>query len=464
MRRRIMLALVGVALAAVVLVGAGVLLLAQFGARQSARDRVLNQLDVLAEFTDTTFSDGSADRFQPTIGRLGDAFEGAADLVVVSEDGEVRSSGRDRRASLVLTDAELAELADGPVLVDRPGTVVGLIRVDARAGRGPLADQPLVVLVQREVVGVGAQARAWFLLSAGAVLTLSFAVAGWLAGRFTRPLKEIEEATARIAAGDLETRLEVSGDDELSQLAGAVNRMAADLGRSRAAEQEFLMSVSHDLRTPLTAINGYAEALTDGAVDDPATAGAVIAGNAQRLSRLVGDLLDLARLSARQFRLEPRLVNAADIARNVVDDHLPRAQSYGVDLLAGGIDAAAVVADPDRLAQVVGNLIDNALKFARSKVEILVNRSDEGAATITISVTDDGPGIPSADLPFVFERLYVTRLRPTRAENSSGLGLAIVRELVVAMGGRIEVRSQEGSGTQMLVHLPAAERPTPARM
>lgn len=178
MRQRIMLALVGVALAAVVLVGAGVLLLAQFGARQSARDRVLNQLEVLAEFTDSTFGDGSADRFQPTIGRLGDAFEGAADLVVVSKTGEVQSSGRSRGSSLTLTDAELAELADGPVLLNRPGSVVGLVRVEARAGRGPLADQPLAILVQREVVGVGSQARVWFLLSAAAVLTLSFAVAG----------------------------------------------------------------------------------------------------------------------------------------------------------------------------------------------------------------------------------------------------------------------------------------------
>ncbi|MDA3041406.1 MAG: HAMP domain-containing sensor histidine kinase, partial [Actinomycetota bacterium] len=242
-----------------------------------------------------------------------------------------------------------------------------------------------------------------------------------------------------------------------------------------AGEQEFLMSVSHDLRTPLTAISGYAEALTDGAVDDPSAAGAVIAGNAQRLSRLVGDLLDLARLNARQFRLEPRLVNAADIARNVVDDHLPRAQSYGVGLVADGVDTAAVIADPDRLAQVVGNLIDNALKFAASAVEVRVgvgagsignaagNAARNAVAEVTISVTDDGPGIPASDLPFVFERLYVTRLRPTRAENSSGLGLAIVRELVSAIGGRIEVRSQvgEASGTRMTVHLPGAQRPEP---
>ncbi|MDA3040112.1 MAG: hypothetical protein O3C27_11415, partial [Actinomycetota bacterium] len=143
MRRRIMLALVGVALAAVVLVGAGVLILAQFGARQSARDRVLNQLLVLAEFTDDTFGDGSADRFQPTIGRLGDALEGAADLVVVTESGQVLASGRTGRSSFALTEAELAELANGPVLVDRSGAVVGLIRVDAQAGRGPLVGQPL---------------------------------------------------------------------------------------------------------------------------------------------------------------------------------------------------------------------------------------------------------------------------------------------------------------------------------
>lgn len=449
-----MVALVGVALAAVTLVGLGVLLLAQFGARQEARERVLDQLGVLADLADSGGPAGSIDRFGPALGRIGEAFE-ASDVayVVIDDDGHVRSARLNGRDHLILSSADLADLESGPIVVDRRGSVVGIARIDVRLQRGALADEPLAVLVQRDVVSVAPEARAWFLLSAGAVVLLSLAVAGWLSSRFTRPLQAIEVATVRIAAGDLDARVEVTGNDELAELGRAVNRMAADLGRSRAAEQEFLMSVSHDLRTPLTAITGYAEALTDGAIDDPAVAGTVIAGNAQRLSRLVCDLLDLARLNTNQFRFEPQLINAAEVASNVVDDHAPRASAYGVALGSLGVEAAPVVADADRLAQAIGNLIDNALKFARTTVDVEVTVASN---EVSISVSDDGPGIPPKDVPFVFERLYVTRLRPVRAENSSGLGLAIVKELASAMGGSASVNSEVGVGTTMTLRLPLA--------
>ncbi len=449
-----MLALVGVALAAVVLVGAGVLFFTQIGARASARSRVLDQLEVLAELTDNANSDGTIDRVQPAIGRLGEAFDASdADIVVVTDRGRVVTTTPDRRKQINLSPLEVDALDDGPVLIDGRGEVIGLTRITARIGRGPLADQPLAILVSREVVSVSSSARWWFLASAAGVLLLSLAVARWLADRFTRPLLQIEMATARIAAGDLQTRVEVDGDDELAALGNAVNRMATDLGRSRAVEQEFLMSVSHDLRTPLTAINGYAEALTDGAVDDPVAAGTVIAANAQRLSRLVGDLLDLARLNARQFRLEPQLIDLTELAAIVVEDHSPRATGLGVALEASGNVRAPVMADPDRVAQVVGNLIDNALKFADSRIEVRVEVGDHEAL---LSVIDDGPGIPQQDVPFVFERLYVTRLKPLRAENSSGLGLAIVKELAGAMGGTVSAESHNGLGTTMRVRLPLA--------
>ena len=231
-------------------------------------------------------------------------------------------------------------------------------------------------------------------------------------------------------------------------LARSFNRMAADLEAARDAERRFLLSVSHELKTPLTAIRGYSEALQEGAVE-PRDAGDVLAREGGRLERLVQDLLDLARVNARSFTVRRQPVELAEVAGEVVRRYEPRARGFGVGLAVRLDEPSLVLADPDRLLQVVSNLVENALRTTPAGGEVTV-----AARGPAISVADDGPGIETLDLPRAFDRFFLhDRYRGERSVGT-GLGLAIVKELVEAMGGSVGVRSSLGSGSTFTVTLP----------
>jgi two-component system sensor histidine kinase BaeS len=228
--------------------------------------------------------------------------------------------------------------------------------------------------------------------------------------------------------------------------------MAEGLERSRGLERQFLLSVSHDLRTPLTSIIGYSEALTDGTVEDAAAAGRIIRSEAERLNRLVRDLLDLARLDAHRFDLDLRSADLVEATRRAVV--ALTSATEGVDLDVSMPDAPVMVLiDADRWAQVVANLLENGLRHARSRLEVTI---EQAGARAVLRIEDDGPGIDEADLPHVFERLYVARSSRRPSESGSGLGLAIVHELVQAMGGQVQATSPPGQGASITVSLPLA--------
>jgi two-component system sensor histidine kinase BaeS len=299
-----------------------------------------------------------------------------------------------------------------------------------------------------------------------ALLALGVAVlvAVYLARRMTRPLAAMEATAGRIASGDLTARVDAEPvtDDELATLANAINTMAEKLDASRGHERAFLLSVSHDLRTPLTSIRGYAAAILDGTVDDPdalVRAAEVIAGESRRLERLVADLLDLARLDTHQFSLRPQPIDARLVVEEAVDAFRPAAAELGLALeFRGPSDEAPGYADPQRLAQIVANLVENALKYASARVEVGVTTDGEH---ITITVDDDGPGIAPADLPHVFERLYTSRTAPARVVGT-GIGLAIVHELAAAMGGEARVEPEDSEGTRFVVVFPVGSSPATA--
>ncbi|HLF99100.1 MAG TPA: HAMP domain-containing sensor histidine kinase, partial [Acidimicrobiia bacterium] len=273
--------------------------------------------------------------------------------------------------------------------------------------------------------------------------------------RLTAPLAATQQAARSIASGDLSARVGDAGrhDRELAEVAGAFDDMAEELERSRHLTREFLMSVSHDLRTPLTSIRGYAEALAEGATRSPEEgmrAARVIEGEARRLERLVSDLLDLARLDARRFTFDPRPVNPGDVVGSVAAGLQPLGEEYGVAIHVTTNGARERDLDPERLGQVVANLVENALKYARSRVDV---RTDERDGLVVIEVADDGPGIPADEIGRVFERLYTSRPVTGRAVGT-GLGLAIVHELVTTMGGDVEVESTPDSGATFRILLP----------
>ena len=209
-------------------------------------------------------------------------------------------------------------------------------------------------------------------------------------------MRRAQEITGRIAAGDLAARLPEPSDrahDELAELTRSINAMAESLAHSRQLDQHFLLSVSHDLRTPLTSIRGYAEAIADGATPAPAEAARVIESQATRLERLVTDLLELARLESRAFSLNVCEIDAGEVVATTVAAALPAAAANGVSLVVDAPSTSPVRADPDRLAQLVANLLDNAIAYAEHEVRIGV--SGNGAMSSSRSATTVPASIPT---------------------------------------------------------------------
>jgi two-component system OmpR family sensor kinase len=354
---------------------------------------------------------------------------------------------------VTVDDLDTKALLDGSAQNGRDGNTVFVAQPLTPVG----AVTPVLVLAEdvntRPFGGSGLA-----VLGAAAVaLGIAALVAAYLARRMTRPLAAMETTARSIAGGDLSARVDVTDvpDDELASLANAINAMATDLGVARGHERAFLLSVSHDLRTPLTSIRGYAEAIADGTVEGRAArirAADVISSESRRLERLVADLLDLARLDAHQFSLHAAPVDARAVVHDAVEAFAPAASDLGLTLDVDPGDAVPVVADAQRLAQIVANLVENALKFASTRVVVGVHADD---ARVVVHVDDDGPGIAPADLPHVFERLYTSRTVPGRTLGS-GIGLAIVHELTVAMGGDACVEPLDSVGTRFVVTFPNA--------
>ncbi len=236
----------------------------------------------------------------------------------------------------------------------------------------------------------------------------------------------------------------------------AVLRDVTVLRHTERLRRELTVNVSHELRTPLTSIKGFAETLLQGAMQDEATRRrflSIIDSEADRLVKLVDDLLDLSRLESKRVTLELGPVNLSQLAAHTVDKLRPLADESALTLLYSGPPDVTVTADSDRLAQVLTNLIDNALKYtpAGGRVEVQVVPRD---GEVAVTVADTGRGIPPDDLPHVFERFYRADRSRTRGSGGTGLGLAIAKHIVEAHGGQISVRSRLDEGTAFIFTLP----------
>lgn len=288
------------------------------------------------------------------------------------------------------------------------------------------------------------------LVGAGAAILLAMLAAIMLARAISRPVRRVSDATRRLAEQGETVAVPVEGSRELAQLASSFNDMARQLERARAAERAFLLSVSHELKTPLTAIRGYAEGLAEQAL--PLDEGLdTIQREAARLEALVHDLLDLARMNKSEFSVARVPIDLRAAAAEAVLRHETRARSYGVDLELVADGPAPATGDAERMLQVISNLVENALRVTPSGGSVRV-LAEPGLVT----VEDTGPGLKPEELPRAFERFFLTtRYRGERAVGT-GLGLAIVKQLVEGMGGVVEVTSSPGLATRFTVRLPRA--------
>ena len=459
MTRRLTVAFMAVVLATLLIAGAGTLVLANVRARQTTERQLRLQAKELA--TNITAIVG-ADSAQLTEAQTRRRLRALRSLSKALDIDGIAVLTTDRKGDLVgdTLPAGIAVSRIDQQALSRDGVIggnAGNIVFAAASTNLPLVGQTVVVITRAANAALGRSVRL-FLLASALTLLAAAAVAVWLGRRLTAPDRLASLATQRVAAGELHTRLPEPAavdHDDLAELTRSINTMAASLERVRVLEQQFLLSVSHDLRTPLTSIRGYAEAIIDAAAEPQAAAG-VIRSEANRLERLVADLLDLAKLQTKGFSFSIAPIDLSERARSDTSGFVPAAQTRGLTIRCDSDSPVVVLADPDRLSQIIGNLIENALRYARQSVVVTVGWA--GAHGI-VTVDDDGSGIPAADLPHVFERLYVAREQPTRRESSIGLGLAIVKELSEAMGGRVLAGSTERGGARFSVYLPLASPP-----
>ncbi|UCH42175.1 MAG: HAMP domain-containing histidine kinase [Dehalococcoidales bacterium] len=283
---------------------------------------------------------------------------------------------------------------------------------------------------------------------------ISVVIAFLVARSVYRPIQRVTEAADMIAQGDYDQEIPVEGPAEVRGLASGFNNMAREVKMSQKKLRDFVADVSHQLRNPLTSIRGFAQAMLDGTASDEDTrlrAARVIEDESKRMIRQVDELLELSRMQSGQTRLAKEAVEVRELIEHCWSIIAAQAEEKGVLLKMEMEPFIPVSGDADRLEQVFTNLLDNALKHSPHGGEINISGRQLNGKNIEIIVADNGPGIPPEQLPYVFDRFY----QAGEVRTGVGLGLAIVREIVVAHGGEIGVTSTPGKGAQFIVTLPA---------
>ncbi len=373
----------------------------------------------------------------------------------------VDSLGEDEGADLA-ADALVAQALAGQQArrTDRGGQAPAMhlampVEVEGQLVGAVYLSQPL-----RDALAVVQDLRTLWLLSTLAALLFSGAVGLGLSGAIARPLRRLTSAAGAVAQGDLHQQVPVRSQDEVGRLSHAFNEMTARLRAARQMQVDFVANVSHELRTPLTSIKGTVETLRDGAVDDRQVRDRfleTVEGETDRLIGLVNDLLTLSRADSQALNLQRQAVDLGELARHTVERLALQAKGRDLHLrVKVSPDAPQALADPDRIEQVLRNLLDNGLKYSRpgGAVTVRVDGGPEGVARVRVE--DEGIGIPAAALPHLGERFYRADRARSRAEGGSGLGLAIAQALVEAHDGWLRVESEEGQGTVVTFTLPAA--------
>jgi signal transduction histidine kinase len=479
-----MFAMVGLVAVVLVIAGVGSLLLTRNAARNTAEQQLVQEAKSL---TQSKLSGESLRTL--TIIKATLTLENA-DVIRINRFGRIVSP---LPSDIAQDDIDVAAVQNRQTVSGREGNLVYAVspvslsqqelqKLDHRDHGVPF-EGTFAVLLTRDIGGLG-PSWGYFIIAGGAALVIAAVIAWQMSRRMARPLVEATQATSRIASGDLDSRVPVRAHDypEFASLAGSINDMAQSLEDGRSRERHLLLAVSHDLRTPLTSIRGFAEAIKDGAIDDSERAADVIIAESRRLERLVGDLLDLTKLEANQMSIAMRSTDAVEVVTTTAEGFRPAAARNGIDLTLrvdgataeeadttdfsaspdGTTETSApplVAADPDRLAQLIANLIENACTYARSRVTVGVAGAGPAGGCI-ITVDDNGTGIEPGDLERVFERFY----QADRGRNrlmGSGLGLAIVAELAAAMGGQVRAVSPIGpdGGSRFEVWLRPWEAP-----
>jgi two-component system OmpR family sensor kinase len=446
---RISLVTVAVAVMTAVVAGALSIGLIRSSDESSARDTLARIATATATTADTAVGTGGELRARRTLNAL------SVQYATFGPGGRVNADTSDL-AAVALSRAEMVTVARGATVSDTRTVNGQRVLVEARpAGNGGF------VLVQRQSDALAGLSRAVRRILLGLLLGAAIAaVAGVLfARRLAGPLRRTAQAAHALAFGRRDVLVRPDGPAEVAEVAEAVNRLAASLTSSEARQRNFLMSVSHELRTPLTAITGYAESLAGGVVppQDTARVGSVMYEEANRLSRLVSDLLDLARLDAADFRIDLVDGDLAALARAAAQVWTARCVAAGVEFRLEATGPVPARFDPVRLRQAVDGLLENALRVTPAGAPIVLAaraaHAEPGGAVL--EVRDGGPGLTDDDLAVAFERSALYDRYHGVRQVGTGLGLAIVAGLVARIGGTVEAGHAAEGGARFTIRLPA---------
>lgn len=414
------------------------------------------------------------DRARHTLSRLADASATSADLGANPTAGERRAvrtltalqvhvvtvtpagrlQARSDPLAKAVTPADVKSLAVGHRLATTRTVNGGTVLVQGRPTRAGA-----IVLLQRQQDAIGS--------ATGVVrrTVIAFAIAFVLATlltllvtrRIVRPLRRTADAAHALAQGERDVAVSLSGPVEVESIATAINTLATSLAETERQQRDFVLSVSHDLRTPLTTITGYAESLADGVIpaDEVAEVGATVLAESQRLTRMVTDLLDLGRLDTGELRVELVPTDLTQVVHDTETAWRNKCAERGVRLQVMVARGVVVTTDAGRIRQVLDNLLDNAVRLSPPGAVVALELRVAGDLA-ELEVRDSGPGITDEDLPVAFERgVLRDRYRGARPVGT-GLGLAIVRGVTGALGGHIEPGHAVEGGARFTIRLPIA--------
>ncbi len=383
--------------------------------------------------------------------------------------------------------AELGETASRVVLADAKGRVIfdsddeldgrmmlprmRLSAVPVLAGTREVGLVAVLPSTEQETLAQRTFVRSLiWIVGGGSLLAVTGAlgVAIIVARRLVYPLRSLTNAAHRISSGARHEPLDLPAETELAELAHAFNGMASELARQEDLRRQMVADIAHELRTPLSVMQLQVESIEDGIVPPSTEAVTALGSQISLLTRLVEDLRLISLADAGQLALNLQPLGASQALSNAAAAAEPRARQGGVDLrLEPAPPLPTLYADPQRLAQILGNLIENAIRYTPAGGSVTL-RVAHDSPMITFTISDTGPGIPAAEQPHIFDRFYRTDRARARETGGSGLGLAIVQRLVAAQGGRVSLESHPGQGATFIVQLPvapsfAAAPPTPGR-
>jgi len=400
----------------------------------------------------------------------GERQQAAGRVAAAAGDAYARAggwSGADLSAASAIADAVGARLVvrdsdgDGAMVWPGRGMGPGMGGRNGDTAAGGVVEAPVVVAGQRvgtvrlafATAATGGEAVAWSWVIGAALVALAtaLAVSGYVSRRLTRPLVGLAGAARRFAAGDRDARARCDAPGELGEVVHAFDTMADEVVRADAVRQRLAADVAHELRTPLAALQAGLEELRDGLHAPDTQRLAALHDQTLRLGRVVQDLAELSAAESATLSLHPVDIDLAEVARAALAAQRPQLDAAGLHVDTDLAGPVPVRADPHRIHQAIGNLLANAARYCRPGDRVTVRAHVEDSAAV-LEVADTGPGIPAEDLPHVFDRLW--RGRHARAVAGSGIGLAVVRELVAAHGGTVTADSPPAGGTTLTIRLP----------